>query len=101
MLRRILLIAAILVTSQTVNAQEPEPFETVEECVSSCVEVLQLADEALMQQQSVIQFQGAQINNQIKLLDELQQEVDRKEKWYYNPLIVGLLGLVSGMALTR
>lgn len=96
LLKRIFLISlASILVSQSSSA---EP--TIEECVQSCTEALNAADELidnLRHEVRINQSLNSLKNEEIDLLKvRVSQSEAELDKWYRNPLIMTAIGIIIG-----
>lgn len=87
----ILVLASILNPSNS-WAQEP----TVEECVQACDQALQKADLYIDSLQKEIVEREYLRNVQSKQIEMLKLDIEQRDVWYRQPLVIGLLGVLAG-----
>ncbi len=88
------LAAVLIVTPTIVHAQPAEP--TVEECVQACDQVLQKADLYIDSLQKEIVEREYLRNVQSKQIEMLKLDIEQRDVWYRQPLVIGLLGVLAG-----
>ena len=67
------------------------------EALTNCINLIFEAQDLLKAKTEIISDQEKVINDLTKHQAELQAALDKRNAWYYNPLIIGVIGISAGV----